>query len=466
MKNNKVLKEGERKLYIPSKVNLKELILAENTERYLNDHQDKYAYVLSKIIEMSIFSREKRNGLIPLHAATLQSILGCKYKKVLEDLLRWNVIITDNHFKTDEESKGYAISRKYQSKAKEVLILNERFATKLKKKQSTEWSKEAHYVLSQLRYIHIDHDTALNYIDHKLTETISLIKSLPVKNIYNNFLQIVDSSTTKDYYSVPLKDRKLYSCSNFKDHESLIDIMNRKYNADFYAIMNLWNRKWSFEVDKNTGRVYTFITNLSSCLRQFLFHVKFPDKALVNIDIKNSQPFIFCSLLIEEYGSDIPDDVKKYITLCESGKLYDFLMKEISYQGSRKEFKQLFFSTLFYCKNNYSDKSKELMFFRSAFPNVYKIVRKLKTEDYKYLSKVMQTYEANVIINKVVKTLKKNSIFLTTIHDSVIVFEEDADKVKKTVIKNFVKQYKITPSLDVERLFKETYGLSVDKIAA
>ena len=131
------IKKTERKLYIPSKVKLKELILSKyNDKRYLYDHQDKYAYILSKIIELKIFAKPKRNGFISLHAETLRDVLGADYyKKIIQDLLDWNVIITDNHYLKGKKSKGYNISTQYQSKAVEIMILKETFAANLKRRK-------------------------------------------------------------------------------------------------------------------------------------------------------------------------------------------------------------------------------------------------------------------------------------------------------------------------------------------
>lgn len=52
-----------------------------------------------------------------------------------------------------------------------------------------------------------------------------------------------------------------------------------------------------FKVDAIAGRVHTNITNLSRDLRCFL---NYEGKQLINIDISNSQPFLF-NILIQEF---------------------------------------------------------------------------------------------------------------------------------------------------------------------
>src|SRR5690606_7425510 len=151
----------------------------------------------------------------------------------------------------------------------------------------------------------------------------------------------------------------------------------------------------------------------------------------------------FCSLLVNFYRDNIPSDVQDYIDLCSEGKLYNVLMAEMNFVGDRKAFKQMLFATLFYCKNHYADKSKDSEYFRHRFPNVYAVIRHYKAQDYKLLSRMMQTTEADIMIGKVVKSLMRNSTFLTTIHDSVLTLPEHITEVVDAIKYYFNKEHSI-----------------------
>jgi hypothetical protein len=441
----------ERKLYIPTKVNLTELILSKHNEEYRQHHQDKYAYFLSKIIELKIFATPKRNGFVSLHAETLRDVLGGGYyMKVKNDLLDWGVIITDNHYEKGKYSKGFNIAPAYQSKALEIMILKEQFAAKMKRQHHQNSTKPDSYILSQLKYIQIRHLEALQYIEDKCYHTLMLIDSLSSDMPYNEFKGAVARYPELDFYTIKNEDD--YDLSLLNEVEVLKGIVIEKHNADFAAIHNIKDRDFSFSVDINTGRVYTFITNLSKPLRQFLYHKKYPDTPFVNIDIRNSQPFIFCSLLMTYYKYQLPEDVQEYIQLCSNGMLYNVLMAEMNYQGDRKSFKQLLFSTLFYCRNGWADRSKDSEYFRERFPNVYDAIKSYKMDDYKALSRAMQTTEADIMVGRVVKNLMRGSVFLTTVHDSIITFAHNADLVMDTIKYYFHKEYSLIPSLDAEAL--------------
>ncbi|TPE43619.1 hypothetical protein [Pontibacter mangrovi] len=386
-----------------------------------------------------------------MKATTLRDVLGADYYQIIvDDLLEWGVIITDNQYEPGVVSRGYDISMAYNSKAVEIMILKDTFAAKLNKVKHVTASKPESYIRSQLKYIEIRHQEALQYIDAKYDRTTQLIDSLPSEGLYGSFKQAIEDYPDVDFYSISLKDEDKYDSLLLNEADYLKSVMLCKRNADFAAIQNIVNRNFCFKPDYVTGRVYTFITNLSRSLRQFLYHKKYPDTPLVNIDIRNSQPFIFCSLLVDYYNNNLPADVQEYIDLCSEGKLYNVLMAEMNFVGDRKAFKQMLFATLFYCRNGWADKSKDSEYFRQKFPNVYAVIKHYKANDYTRLSRLMQTTEADIMIKKVVKKLMRKSTFLTTIHDSILTLPEHITEVMDEIKYYFDREYSITPSLEVD----------------
>ncbi|WP_157600744.1 hypothetical protein [Rufibacter sp. DG15C] len=396
----------------------------------------------------------------------LARVLGSDYyQMVLNDLLEWNVIVTDNHYIEGKESKGYDISMEYSSKAVQIMVLKEVFADKLDRMKHKSDSKPANYIKSQLKNILIRHQEALDYINKKYEDTITLIDSLPPDGLYGAFKVGIENHPDTDFYSISLKHEDKYDLFLLNIPENLKKVMLDKYNTDRVSIQNIMNREFCFTEDLKTGRVFTFVTNLSKSLRQFLYHRNHPHVPLVNIDIRNSQPFIFCSLLVDYYGTDIPKDVQEYISLCSRGRLYNELMDEMNYMGNRSAFKQMLFATLFYCSNGWADKSKESAYFRNRFPNVYAVIRHHKIASHKDLSRRMQFNEAHIIIGKVTKALMRNSVFLSTIHDSILTFDYNAGLVMDTITKYFIQEFNIIPSLDAEQVTESEFATCLDMAA-
>jgi hypothetical protein len=75
-----------------------------------------------------------------------------------------------------------------------------------------------------------------------------------------------------------------------------------------------------------TGRIFSALTSLPTILRKF---VTINSKPMVELDIRNSQPLIFASILkskLDEYNLDL-QEVEDYTKLCQEGKFYDYVSK-------------------------------------------------------------------------------------------------------------------------------------------
>ena len=203
------------------------------------------------------------------------------------------------------------------------------------------------------------------------------------------------------------------------------------------------------------GRVHTNVTNLKSCLRQFL-NVR--GESLVNLDIRNSQPLIFAAVLVDDLkvanGVDqpMPPDATKYVELVQAGQFYDYLMDEFgipSADGRRSTFKQEFFASTFYCRNDPVTRKAEK--FGRLFPNVYGLIRRRKEDDFTSLCKDLQRTESAIIIGDVATRcmIELAHAFVATIHDSILTTAKYADIIRGFMLEGF-GWVGLTPTINVE----------------
>src|SRR6202012_5546333 len=89
-----------------------------------------------------------------------------------------------------------------------------------------------------------------------------------------------------------------------------------KYNCALTACHMIRDKSWFFAADKVTGRVYHNACNLNRDLRPFL---RVDGRALVEVDISNSQPMLLHTL----YPDKERAEAKRYKALVESGKFYE-----------------------------------------------------------------------------------------------------------------------------------------------
>jgi len=346
---------------------------------------------------------------------------------IRNNLLTRGVIEMDHSYLVGEYSKSYRLTDQYRNvKHRKIEITDERIIqrlTKHKLKLVSEIPNGSEYdlLLDNLYKIKINHTEAIKFINCN------------------------------------------YSCDP--------DI----YNAYRVSIDYIHEQTFFFKVDDIAGRVHTNITNLSKKLRQFL---RFEGKPLVNIDISNSQPFLFNILIrnflnskqvknfILNYNNNYLNstysnppyvvqfpDIVKYEKLTSGGAFYEYLMKktsEIIYD--RQSFKINFYRKVFFCKSNNYYINKETKLFRKLFPNVFNVILHYKSEDYKQLAINLQKAEANIMINKICKriSIERPEIFVSTIHDSILTTEENKEYICNVILSEFENNFKLKPSLKIE----------------
>jgi hypothetical protein len=393
------------KAYIPS-----------NLKLGAGRHPDKYYYILTQLYYGRIFNKGlEHDSFICLSAKILHNILGGDYKKYLQFLLANEIIESDNQYITGQKSKGYRLTEKYRKqKFQQEQITNYNIIENVEMFQAEQENKiklnQHRYIYDCLQQIKIDAEGARNYIE---------------QNIYDN---------------------EEYSSYNIS-----VDLIESK--------------SFFFTVDSTAGRVHNNITNLSRNLRPFL---RYNNEKLVEIDIANSQPFLF-NILINNYGTynnnlrGIYDtnsilsyvtskktDILIYRDTTSSGKFYEYLMDNLEIYEDRSEFKVRFFKKVFYSKENPYYINEERKRFTELFPNVSQIISYYKKDDYRNLAISLQRAEAEIMINKVVPKLAANGIYALTIHDSILTTLDKSETVKEIILREIENQYGLVPTIKIK----------------
>lgn len=370
---------------------------------------DKIIYIMTLLYYGRILNKnDSEDSFIPLSSVILHYILN-DYRVHLQFLIDNGIIETNNHYVVGHTSKGYRFTAKYSEMIfRKVTISNKRMISKIKEHKMNQVKQR-----TAIQYVHIWN--CLNRVK---------IKSNKAKEFLIN--------------------------SNLK---------TSKYIRNLIAVEMIENGIFFQVVDNTAGRVHNNITNMSKMLRPFLRH---ENSRLIEIDIANSQPFLF-NILINSYMKDhresITDiynnlsyvtDLEIYKNLTSKGEFYEYLMSELAITEQREAFKIRFYKKVFYCAENPSYVSTERNQFRQLFPTVSKIISYYKKDDFRQLAIKLQKAEADIMINTIVPVLAEKDIFLLTIHDSILTTKDNAGIVKETILAEFKRKFNLIPTLKIK----------------
>jgi hypothetical protein len=348
----------------------------------LRKRSDLARFVAHKIVWAGVFKRTNTSGFVQLKAEYLRKFFPDSqiYKRVMAGLVDGGAIECDGSYVRGQKCLGYKLnpelSRMRQTR---VPVLDTVLARKIARArdESSQGLQPVHrYLLGHLKTVRIDVDAA--------TETFYAGDFHPVNETAIQF--------------IAAGDWRLIVC--------------------------------------DYGRVHTNLTNLKSKFRRFL---SVNGETLVNLDIRNSQPLVFASILRDRFGqSKLPADVNKYIDLCESGTFYDHLMQESGIPAKKRSaFKKSFFRRVFFCKND--PPTKAAVAFGEVFPNVYRVIRDLKADQYQALAHSLQRRESSIMIGGVATRcmLEIPAAFVGTIHDSILCHPRYAEQIRQYIMESF-----------------------------
>lgn len=406
--------------------------IPENLELGKHRNPDRIRYLISLLYSERI--KDKRysaSSFIPLNSIMLKAALGGRYKDTIRQLISEGIIESDNRYKVGSKSIGYRIAPEYASK--------KFISTQITNKRIIDFTKQSHDNVAETEWKLIH-----NYL-------------------YNCLLQTsIDSRKAYEFIAAYCAD-------------------NDTYNAYLSSINMIASGSYFLKVDSTAGRVHTNISNMAKVLRPFL---KFRGRPLIEIDIANSQPFIFNALIdsfvsrteIEKSSLHHTNNILKtetqqnlqfhiphpnpyvpqnktdnaiYKEITSNGVFYESLMKSVWKGTSRDEAKLLFFKLLF-SRNHREYLKQEKDYFAHSFPTVYEAINYFKQDDHTFLAISLQRAESDIMINQVATQLAAKDVFLLTIHDSILTTIEFLPLVESIIKNTFQFNYGLTPTLKLK----------------
>lgn len=229
-------------------------------------------------------------------------------------------------------------------------------------------------------------------------------------------------------------------------------------------------------IDKN-GRIYHWLTNLPSSLRQF-FNIRY------SLDVHNSHPLLFSHFLKEYYNisnnilynlslvishydgkelrkmlkhngidipKDIPNDVLQYINRVSNGMFYDDFVVIDGF--TRQEIKEHMFGEVFYTHKKNSRGLEFAKLFVQMYPNVWHVIRHIRKESHDNLPNMMMTVEAK-LFREILEECWHRGMVVINLHDALEILDVEANSFgPNDVISIMVDKYRrhgLYPSISKE----------------
>jgi len=407
------------KYYIPETLNLKKF------ENFPEKHRDKYLYFISLLNTRRNYKITTKNtDYVYLKATFLRHVnTRDKSNMVINDLVRWGVIEIQKNSKGKDtyqagvRSKGYRFTVQYRGVKVRTEVINEKMQNRIEK----------------FAYSDIVKDDELLTIEDRFKVFIAKLNNLEsdVASKYNNLKNAFNDISIE--YDAAI------------EHLQKLKLTGDQYNLSLISLDKILEREFYFKLDMITGRIFTNITNLRKEFRQFL---RYQGEPLVEIDIANSQPFLF-NKIVQHKGIHIG----LFERLTTQGKFYKYFTKEYNkeYKENKTipDIKEVLFGKVFFCRKYMNNIYKESKLFKKLFPEEFKIIIEEKEFSYRHLANKLQTIEADTIIQKIAIPLSKK-IPIFTIHDSILTTKDNVIIVKKKIDDTFNKIFNLSPKVKVK----------------
>jgi len=291
---------------------------------------------------------------------------------------------------------------------------------------------------NDIQKLKIDFDELNQVMEHRLLQVENEIKDEviynPQQNIKYRVLGIGDKSYSNTYLlgSQLMKKAKELNFKIIQTKKGVyLDDLSRftikriisVYIADNMSLEMIKSGYLMASRNKTNNRLDTNITNLSSEYCDSIMN----SNDMIQIDLSNSQ-FSFLSFWLSKYLDS--DDFKLFQKLSYTGKLYDFIQKELGLTSREKTKRILFY--IFFSSNEINNSKKDYL--RKKFPSVIDWVEEYKSKNnHKTFCIELQRLESNFFIDNIYELLKTLGYVCFTKHDSIIVESKYKDKVNNLV---------------------------------
>ncbi|WP_350410291.1 hypothetical protein [Pontibacter populi] len=406
---------------------------------------------------------KKSQGFVPLNfEGKIKPVVSGK--PVLQTLKSSGILVPKRNSKgretytTGTVSKSFTIGDKYHLDNMIELVFNNRgFIKKCKRTEAKEISEPKPGVERYLRKVFNDFE-----LDSYSKTYCDLKRALTHLRVAANELGTYEHIRLKKrlpHLIKSIEDNGHTASQVIKELECIASYKKGRYATDMLQIRQFELGEIFFKRAPKGDRIFTTANLMPRDLRKFIKHKR--GKALFEADIRNCQPLMLCGLLKKRYRGKWETDLLLYKDLCEKGKFYNYLFKvmygieldEMS-EETRIRFKEKLFGYVYYC-NIYESASysEYVITFKKEFPTVYTFIIEYKTEHgYKALSTEMQRVESKLMINTVCTQLKDNKCSVLSIHDGLIVTEDEIEHTETLLQEAFEKKQGLMPEIARKRI--------------
>ena len=266
------------------------------------------------------------------------------------------------------------------------------------------------------------------------------------------------------------------------------------YNRVLASATRIINGDIFYSIDNTSGR---FHSNATNCPKGFRPYLRVKGEPLVNIDVKNCQPYLSTIILtnpvkasgyaespaftmvLQSLKVSQSEDVTNYIKLVINGNFYEYLMQEFAREGlsldrdaTKKQVLRILFARNRSPKDETNRKARNI--FKSRFPTVHKIFSKVRGSDkgdkftnFKRFAILLQRMESYLMLDVVLKRIYRElpDVVAITIHDSIMtgVMTNNVEAVRNILIEEMTNFVGFRPNVSIEGIYeiiKEREGKS------
>lgn len=377
--------------------------------------------------------------------------------RCLKEWVNLGLVERGNSYRKGEYSKGFLPKLLPTNKfvtLKAVDYLSDRQILNLKKR------------VEKMR----DKDIEWHLINLKNSIEIDILKLTIFINIFYN---VNISCDTKEELIQQVMDLEIKKEDIKKVHpnyteKQLEEEFRRKtfYRAKILDLLDIEHSDIS--KGSKSGRHYHLLSNTPRELKHCIVS-KDPNKPyLMQVDIKNSQPF-FLLCLINRRKLEIEESIKMFIV---GGKFYELIGDILGYNSGevtgnpeiRKKVKELVYRDIFFCETNtIRQNNKNFKKIMERYPLFCQAVvkvsnQKAKDGTIKTLAQCLQEMETKQML-PLVKKFKGIGI-----HDAVLSIAvnkvDTIEEIKKELIDKFTKKFNLVPQVSVEMISERREGLN------
>lgn len=425
-----------------------EKVLQNNPPNFKCENEGFYGII--RDISSKMFDSE--DGMVSLSSAILQRKYGEKYRLMLDYLVQ-NNLIKENHQFLENKCRSFTIETTSKRSRKETTIVEINLNTQFGKYVKKRHNEEQRNAKTQLRYIR----TLRNEFYDMNFNFQSAVDDLNSKK---------DLITEEQYFAI---------------YDDLI-CLSKGNSVRRYFSRNTTNK-----------RIDTNITALKSYFKRYIIS----DQILYSFDLKNSQPVIF-NVILNLINKEIKKDVltpalfygnpqlKELVTQCSKGFAKDQksviqLQEEIEnykkHTGKGTWYDHLatiyndYYNTdyfnrdkaktmwmaLAYSSNRSKNYNPMKVAFERYYPKLTSIFKTFKKKNYKYLAIILQQIESNIFIDQLAVKLIDKGIIPLTIHDSIIIRENDLTDAQQIMNQVLLDNIGFVPVIHKDRLLDSEF---------